>query len=775
KPKVLSQRGAKTLLLPFDLWREDERPTLLCAGEKDMAIGRQMGFNALTFTGGEQAFPKLFKHSFKGKKVYICYDNDQAGHEGARKVASLLRDCGAIPYVVTAHYLVCTEKGGDIHDYFHKYGRTSADLQKILDDTPEFTEDEHREEQAKYIPLVTIEESTKGQYANRLVSSRVSVVATYEESYHVPEYVELTKTHYDEKATMAVGEQAIFSLDEENIKDILHLMDSGLKEEQINSKLKSLAGIPPKEAHVSKQVKSRTNIFKAVVMDDMESGATEGGEKTTMRELLVYSVGEPLEASMKYRIFYKPTAHPLKGQQVVGIIVKLEESDNSVNRFKMNPSIVESLKCFQVGPNETVSNKMNELYERSKGIIGVEARKDVMFATDLFFHTPLEFQFARKRERGYLDVMIVGDARTSKSQTAKKLLDLYQLGLITSLKTATVAGLLGGSDQTAGGWKTKLGLIPRNHKGALVLEEFSGGGQELISKLTEVRSSNMVRITRVNGSIAVPAQVRMLSISNPSTHDKKSIPLKNYPNGIQVLLDLIGAAEDIARYDYFVLVDKTDTYISPLDDFDLEPFEEEAYRNRIRWVWSRTAEQINMERPVLQYIVECAADLNRNYDNHIQIFGAEAWKKLTRVAIATAGMVCSMSEDGETLIVKEEHVKWAKGFLVACYDNSIFKLREYVEMQRRLVECDDAAISALQGLYGTHNVLLKQLEMSTEMSQRDLQGMSNLDQKDFGKVMNQMVKYGFVEYGSKVTPTVRFRVAMSRIDKQVFMPKLGEQ
>jgi hypothetical protein len=85
-------------------------------------------------------------------------------------------------------------------------------------------------------------------------------------------------------------------------------------------------------------------------------------------------------------------------------------------------------------------------------------------------------------------------------------------------------------------------------------------------------------------------------------------------------------------------------------------------------------------------------------------------------------MVCSMSEDGETLIVKEEHVKWAKNFLVACYDNSIFKLREYVEMQRRLVECDDAAISALQGLYGTHNVLLKQLEMSTEMSNRDLQG-----------------------------------------------------
>jgi hypothetical protein len=782
QPKVLSRggsglpKGAKTLPYPFDLWREDDRPTLLCAGEKDMAIARQHGFNALTFTGGEMAFPKLFKHSFKGKKVYIVYDNDQAGHEGSRKVASLLRDAKATPYVVTEHYKVCTEKGGDIHDFFCKYGRTSTDLQKMLDETPEFTEEQHREEQQKYIPLVTIEQSTQGQYANRLVSSRVSVVATYEETYHVPDYVELTKIAYDGKNdTMNKDEQKIYSLDEENIKDILHLMDSNLKKAQIDVALKGLAGVPPKESNIVMKEKSRINVFKAVVMDDMESGSSNGDEKATMREMLVYSIGEPLEPSMKYRIFYKPTAHPLKGQQVVGIILKLEESDSSVNRFSVNPSVIESLKCFQVGPNETVKAKMNELYERSKGIIGVEARKDVTFATDLFFHTPLDFKFGRRIERAYLDAMIVGDPRTSKSQTAKKLLELYGLGLITSLKTATKAGLLGGSDQTAGGWKTKLGLIPRNHKGALVLEEFSGGGQELISQLTEVRSSNRVRLTRVNGSIDVPAQVRMLSISNPSTgQGGTSLPLRNYPNGIQVLLDLIGAAEDIARYDFFVLVDKTNTYISPLDDFDLEPYPKESYQNRIRWIWSRTADQIIIERPVQEYVVQCAEELNADYDNHIQIFGAEAWKKLSRVAIATAAMVCNISEDGQSLIVTKEHVTWAKGFLIACYDNQIFKLREYVEMQRRLVECDATTVHALQGIYSQHQVLMKQLEMTTEMSQRDLQGMSNMDQKEFSKVMNQMVKYGFVEYGSKVTPTVRFRTAMTMIDKQMFMPKVGE-
>jgi predicted transcriptional regulator len=77
-------------------------------------------------------------------------------------------------------------------------------------------------------------------------------------------------------------------------------------------------------------------------------------------------------------------------------------------------------------------------------------------------------------------------------------------------------------------------------------------------------------------------------------------------------------------------------------------------------------------------------------------------------------------------------------------------------------------------MYSSHSVLLKQLEMSTEVTPKDIQMMSNLDQKEFSKVMHQMVKYGFVEYGTKVTPTMRFRTAMTLVDKEPFMKKIGE-
>jgi DNA replication protein DnaD len=134
-----------------------------------------------------------------------------------------------------------------------------------------------------------------------------------------------------------------------------------------------------------------------------------------------------------------------------------------------------------------------------------------------------------------------------------------------------------------------------------------------------------------------------------------------------------------------------------------------------------------------------------------------------------------MSEDGQNLIVTQEHVEWARNFMVACYDNKLFKLREYVDMQRRLVECDDTTVDALQGMYNSHAIMFKQLEMSTDMSQRDLQMVSGLEPKEFSKTLNQLVKYDFVAMtGSKITPTQRFRTAMSQIDRQVFMKKVGE-
>ena len=137
-------------------------------------------------------------------------------------------------------------------------------------------------------------------------------------------------------------------------------------------------------------------------------------------------------------------------------------------------------------------------------------------------------------------------------------------------------------------------------------------------------------------------------------------------------------------------------------------------------------------------------------------------------------MLVSTDENFEHLIVKKEHVDWAYAFFIRLYDNPIFNLRQYVEVQRRYNQCDDTAIKAVQDLYNSHATMLLELNMSAMMSARQLQAVSGLEQKDYTRVVNQLVRYAFIQYqGDKIVPTPRFREAMKHVNNH-YPAKVGE-
>lgn len=228
-------------------------------------------------------------------------------------------------------------------------------------------------------------------------------------------------------------------------------------------------------------------------------------------------------------------------------------------------------------------------------------------------------------------------------------------------------------------------------------------------------------------------------------------------------MDLVGAAEDIARYDFFILKDEGDM-IAPNTEVTSEAYPKEAYMNRIRWIWSRKPEQVALSKEVRDFIIECTEELNEKYGCHIQFLGREAWKKLCRVAIAVAACVCSYDETGENLNITEEHVVWAKNFLVACYDNEVFKLKNYVEEERRYSNCDTTDAQVLQNIYNQNPALIRQMSMGTEFSQVQLKAISGLDNEAFGKVMNKLVEGCFVRIAEKIQPSAKFRSAMRYIE-----------
>ena len=776
--KIKSRAGTTSgLIIPFDIWRYTPKNkwTILCAGEKDMAVTRSQGFNAITLTGGEKALPKITT-AFKDRKIAICYDNDEAGISGAHALASELMKYASEVKVVTNFHEVCKEHGEDLTDYFTKYNKTKADLIDCINSTPLYTIEEAREEQQKRRPLISLLEASKPQYINRIVQSNVQVVATYEKAMPVPTTIYAKKINCVGEAKynqMLVGEERTWELSENTCQDVLKLIDNNFTEDQIRENIRSILGISKYERDVRVEKPTKDTVYQCNVTDLFEVTSKD----IATIEFTAYVLKKRLESGKKYLITYKLVPHPYKGQQLVMIIIDVEEACDSVTNFRVTDEVKKNLDLFR-NLEGSVKERLDKLAEMAKAYIGYDGYNNLIQAIDLSYHTVLEYNFGTfKNVRGYLDTLIVAESRVGKSSTAEAFQKLYKLGAFTSLagNSATIPGIIGGSTKVNGNYQTRAGLIPMNHRGLVIFEELAKCNSNLVRELTDIRSSNQVRIARVSGTLTLPALVRMITLTNVKNTGHKIKPINSYPNGVDILVELIGSPEDIARYDIMlVLGEQGNKVIDPFWE-PIEPFEPEAYQTRIRWVWSRTADQVVIDQEVGRYVLEKCNELNKEYDSHIKIFGTEAWKKVSRLAIAIAGYLVSTDSSYERIIVTKEHVDAAVQFLIDCYDNSTFKLKEYVAMERMYNEIDEDGIALLQELYNTNPSILLQLERINRTNKQNIMAATGLESNDYNKFMQRLTQGLFITYeGYDIIPTQRFRLGMSKINRAGKIHKIGE-
>lgn len=122
-PKYMYDKGAHTEL--YGAWEvKDGMPhVLVTEGELDALVAWSANIPAVSSTGGSKAFPPGWASFFEGKEVTICFDNDQAGAEGAVM---------ALDVVPHAKILLLPDAGGvkDLSDYAAKGGDV-AELVKI--------------------------------------------------------------------------------------------------------------------------------------------------------------------------------------------------------------------------------------------------------------------------------------------------------------------------------------------------------------------------------------------------------------------------------------------------------------------------------------------------------------------------------------------------------------------------------------------------------------------------------------------------------------------
>lgn len=107
----------------------EPKQIIICEGEFDRLVLEGKGFLAVTSTGGAGTFRDEWAKAFASiPKVYVCYDNDNAGRMGAERVASLISHAKMVELPAEVG------EAGDVTDFFVRLGKSREEFQKLLDE-----------------------------------------------------------------------------------------------------------------------------------------------------------------------------------------------------------------------------------------------------------------------------------------------------------------------------------------------------------------------------------------------------------------------------------------------------------------------------------------------------------------------------------------------------------------------------------------------------------------------------------------------------------------
>jgi hypothetical protein len=129
------------------------------------------------------------------------------------------------------------------------------------------------------------------------------------------------------------------------------------------------------------------------------------------------------------------------------------------------------------------------------------------------------------------------------------------------------------------------------------------------------------------------------------------------------------------------------------------------------------------------------------------------------LSIAIAGYLVSTDASYENIVVTNEHVDYAVSLYKELYDNSTFRLREYVEHERVFNTIDEAGIKRLQEIYTKAPTLLMMLEQEAKISRNALMTLVGIDIASYNSLVNLLIQGYFIKLtANDILPTERFRL-----------------
>lgn len=403
----------------------------------------------------------------------------------------------------------------------------------------------------------------------------------------------------------------------------------------------------------------------------------------------IYAVGKPHEiprSNEHFAIEGFVYAHP-KNSMATILTQKHEPLEDSISKFKLTEDVMESFKVFQVQPGEVIDNRIDVIIkDLVDHVTLVRQREEAHIAALLTYHSCLNYYFQGQLEkRGWLETIFVGDSGQAKSLLVDNIMEFSGLGNTASGEGSSRTGLVYRLEQIGERWFITWGSYPLSDRKLIAIDEFSELPAEDFGKITEARTTGVLRVDRAVRT-ETNARVRLMLLTNPA----KARTLASFAHGVESLRSLFHSPADIRRLDLAVFLQTGDVGRNNLNvDMDdpevralIKPqvISSEVFRNSILWAWSRSADHIDITRKAMKRILSLADELAQKYGYAQDIplmEPADLRKKLARMSIALAALLHSTDDTHEKIIVTEEHVSWIGEFYEVVYDNKNARLDVY--------------------------------------------------------------------------------------------------
>lgn len=722
-PKCLGITGCNDARF-WPLEAFEKETIFIVEGEKDCLVAISQGLNAVTSTGGAN-IPATDYSIFRGKKVYIMTDSDEAGDNIASKYVDIIS--GQTNTIKRIRLPV-----KDFTDYFVKYGDANVLQFASMADY------DLKSEQVRARKMTLTENESVDSIGERVLFDNMIVTGSDPKTYAIPCVVCLKCSSSDDckKPCKLYGGKTSVELEFED-RDLIHMIDSTDKrmyDLAIKAcSCKRVTAIP------TRYINAQRIIFqeKASLLGGLEDASFEPRYGFYLYDR------ERLSPTAKYTFDARKITDP-RSQKVYYSIKNAEIDDQEFSE----PIDVNYFASIANKHTDVISF-LDEHYKAWMADCRVYGRLDLFSSYMLTMCSVTEVPYRSGTIKGTLDTIAIGDTRTGKSLLAQNMLKKLNMGGYVNGENARMTGVLGGVVRLGDSWLITWGAIPLNDKGFLTIDEATGLTVEDISQMSSVRSSCVATINKVVRGEA-RARTRLFWIANSRSGKNTN---EYFWKGFGAFQEFIPVNEDQARFDLVVGASRDD--IDNVMDIDSKPLNNDIlqkYRNLIYGAWTIDCEYIKIED--YNHLHKVTSTLCEAFRGGTLLIKEAAYEKVLRVSAALS-ILSGSFDDQMNLVITNKMIDWASQYLSYIFTRSSIDYNYYVkkiqEEERLMRENTDYA-TALCTQYPALRVLLNNSKFKgTQMAE-----VLGIDKDVVSKLLSQMLLKGLIRMstGGLYSPSV---------------------